>query len=561
MNGSRSTYMRKGYLLTALAAAVLLAASSGTAYAQRVTIGFVTTSGDVSEKAFLDANSLEEPRRITVRVRGLKSGGQRPGDITASLGDNVTVTPADNLSGSSVYIARVTGSGAYVNGADPAGDMLGGPFSAEVEFELSSNHFLFSDEVVLAVVQANDGDLEDAADDVDWLSEVIELKLAVTEVDDDEVVSTPASVNPDIYELTVRDIDVAPVAKFSEPNFTLSEQSIRVVHLDVKGGSPGARIPGIIAGEDVADEKFADADADGIISIRVDNPQLVMFGNGSGPGTSAVIGTLQSCPARSNPLYNRILFRIDTAEMASPGWTLPDAGAENAAFTRSFRNTGVLKTGEGGTIAAVAASGSADLRIEGCGDGAGIIDPRITLTILPSNLVELRPQYGDITIGAPLTIGIDSDEAAPTLSFSPTDVEIDEGGTTGTVLVAEGRNAGDVKMVKLSVEGDAMVSLMQDGEMLEEMGGYVYVDLGGNSSARLEAMSHSDPDLMDGDMAHKVWKLMEGSAEGVIIGEGSWFKVVVRGSTAVPALPLVGQLLLALFLMAGGARLYRRRQG
>ena len=34
MNGARSTYMRKGYLLTALAAAVLLAASSGTAYAQ-----------------------------------------------------------------------------------------------------------------------------------------------------------------------------------------------------------------------------------------------------------------------------------------------------------------------------------------------------------------------------------------------------------------------------------------------------------------------------------------------------------------------------------------------
>ena len=30
--------------------------------------------------------------------------------------------------------------------------------------------------------------------------------------------------------------------------------------------------------------------------------------------------------------------------------------------------------------------------------------------------------------------------------------------------------------------------------------------------------------------------------------------------TAVPALPLFGQLLLALFLMLGGARLYRRRQ-
>ena len=34
MNGVRSIFRRKGYLLTALAAAVLLAASSGTAWAQ-----------------------------------------------------------------------------------------------------------------------------------------------------------------------------------------------------------------------------------------------------------------------------------------------------------------------------------------------------------------------------------------------------------------------------------------------------------------------------------------------------------------------------------------------
>ena len=37
--------------------------------------------------------------------------------------------------------------------------------------------------------------------------------------------------------------------------------------------------------------------------------------------------------------------------------------------------------------------------------------------------------------------------------------------------------------------------------------------------------------------------------------------VTVVGSTAVPVLPLFGQLLLALLLMVGGARLYRRRQG
>ena len=70
----------------------------------------------------------------------------------------------------------------------------------------------------------------------------------------------------------------------------------------------------------------------------------------------------------------------------------------------------------------------------------------------------------------------------------------------------------------------------------------------------------SDPDLMDGDMAKKAW-IAHGSADGANIGDGYWFTVNVNGSTAVPALPLVGQLLLALFLMAGGARLYRRRQG
>ena len=37
--------------------------------------------------------------------------------------------------------------------------------------------------------------------------------------------------------------------------------------------------------------------------------------------------------------------------------------------------------------------------------------------------------------------------------------------------------------------------------------------------------------------------------------------VVDEGTEPVPALPLFGQLLLALFMMAGGARLYRRRQG
>ena len=51
------------------------------------------------------------------------------------------------------------------------------------------------------------------------------------------------------------------------------------------------------------------------------------------------------------------------------------------------------------------------------------------------------------------------------------------------------------------------------------------------------------------------------SANGADIGDRDSVTVTVTGSTAVAALPLLGQLLLALFLMAGGARLYRRRNG
>ena len=207
---------------------------------------------------------------------------------------------------------------------------------------------------------------------------------------------------------------------------------------------------------------------------------------------------------------------------------------------------------------------AADITVKAC-DVAGFRNQQVTLTILPNNLVEPAAPAsarvrGDYSIGSPLTITVDSNEAAPTLSFSPTDVTIDEGGSTSTRLIADGASATEVGMVKLMVEGHAMVDLYHEDTKLEEMNGYVTVDMGMNNSARLTAMSMSDPELMDGETKYKAWKLMEGSSDAAI-GDDYWFRVDVRGSTAVPALPLVGQLLLALFLMAGGSRLYRRRNG
>ena len=78
MNGARSTFMCKSYWLTALAAAVLLSASSGTAVAQTTpSVGFVTTSGSVAEDAAVCLRPPPTVLKVTVRATGLPSGDKR----------------------------------------------------------------------------------------------------------------------------------------------------------------------------------------------------------------------------------------------------------------------------------------------------------------------------------------------------------------------------------------------------------------------------------------------------------------------------------------------------
>jgi hypothetical protein len=211
-----------------------------------------------------------------------------------------------------------------------------------------------------------------------------------------------------------------------------------------------------------------------------------------------------------------------------------------------------------GNIADAADGTPTELEIMANDDMSGFQHPEITLAFVAKSL--MGRDAGDIMAGASAVIAIQSDEATPTVSFSPTDVTIDEGGSVDSVLIAEGAFGSEVGMVTLSVEGGAMVGLYQGMDKLEaNAAGNIVVDLGDSNSARLTANSYSDPDLNDGDTKFIAWEITD--AGGANIGDGYWFRVDVNGSTAVPALPLLGQLLLALFLMAGGARLYRRRQG
>ena len=71
--------------------------------------------------------------------------------------------------------------------------------------------------------------------------------------------------------------------------------------------------------------------------------------------------------------------------------------------------------------------------------------------------------------------------------------------------------------------------------------------------------ANGDESLNDGEM--KTATITITDANGATVGSDDTVIVTVRGSTSVPALPLVAQLLLALLLLAGGARLYRRHPG
>ena len=482
MNGVRSTFMRRGYLLTALSALLLLAASVGTASAQ-LSIGFVGTSGSVSETASVAQDALSGPLEIKIRVSGLHPVGdpRRSGDI-----DDLGTVP---LAHTGVDVMRVTSTNPRV----------------EVTAADLASLFAGTDEVTLVVAPTG-------GKDGNWHGEQIPLTLGA---------DAGVTVSPATYTVMVQDIDVAPVAKFNAPSFTLTEGSVRTVALDIYEGSRGVGIPAA-----------ANQRTDDRVTVRVSDSRMV--GTTCSPGKALMISADQA------------------------DWVLS-----------GLPSTGLLQTGTTRTIAELAQAGEdigseeATMTITACDDMSDFRDAQVTLEILSRGLHELpskQGKTGNVTVGPPLVITIDNDDAVPTLSFSPTDVTIDEGGSVSTRLIADGQLASQVGMVKLMVEGDAMVDLYHEDTMLEEMDGYVMVDLGNSNSARLTAMSMESRELQDGDMAYKAWKLVDGSSDAMI-GDDSWFRVDVRGSTAVPALPLIGQLLLALFLMAGGSKLYRRRRG
>ena len=199
----------------------------------------------------------------------------------------------------------------------------------------------------------------------------------------------------------------------------------------------------------------------------------------------------------------------------------------------------------------------AELRLAACADTSDYRDTSVTLTFAAASL---ETRDGNVAAGPPARIQVVNDDPVPIVEFATDALAIDEGGSQTVAVVAEGPLGGQVMHVAVEAAGDARISFQQGGKPLDENpDGSLAVKLGAGGTARLAVVADGDESLASGETKTATLRIVD--TNGAELGDFDSLTVTVNGSTDVPALPLVGQLLLALLLTGGSARLYRRCRG
>ena len=464
--------MRKDHLFTALTAALLLAASAGTALAQSPRIGFTPRSGSVNEGARAGANAEHPLLTVTVRVWNLPAGPAGQGADGQPTARQQAIDALGEITIETEGIGRreaATISPLYDTPAALDEDAV---FAASDTFQLTV----------------------DPVQDADSLNDEFSLRLRST-----ESINTGAR-----YRGTVIDDDPLATATFSRTDIKIFEGSEAQLSVRVAAPEGGS---------------FPTQAGDQNIVLRA---------------TPAAAVGLAACPTEGESGHALRIW--SETETLSPG---PGRGEITIDKGIAFYQRG-----------------PADLRLTACGDMSDFRDSTVTLAFQDSSL---QTPAGRIADGPPAIIQILNDDPLPSVSLSTPALTIDEGMTQTVAIIAQGALANAVMRVGVQVTGDALISLLQDGNRLRASGSGTYtVDLGDSTSTVLTIRADEDESLLDGQTKTATLTIVD--AGGADIGDRDTLTITVRGSTAVPALPLVGQLLLALLLMAGGARLYRRRQ-
>ena len=547
MNVARSTFVRRGYLLTALAVAVLLFASSGTAWAQTGTkttasSRFSGSSGTLPEGA--DADELDKPRPLEVTIRRTTKTRNDPYNYLPSTNGEEHLEIQFEYDGDEVPPPGITVE------ADGRPLAIGADGTASLNFPGSGTMRLekttvpkadeAESKVVEREVEIAETEIvltfEDTEDNGDWLPEKFSMTLTKGDALGAASEYTEASTD------TQSGLETALLNPFVN-DFTSSKFTVTIADDDPQ---PVFKFTG----------EGSSALAKTDIQLAEGSEQTVMVRAGIGAGgegslPTGISGTLVGLDVAGE---DDILLSVSPADALGPADEDDDRGIISIEIngTDIFHDADAQGRYDIGTISGVVAGISLKIKAK---DVTGFRDETVTLMLMDGRTEEQKnADGGAVGDAAPATVTVRSGKETPTVAFSTESIDIDEGDSETVHLLASGMQGDEVGAVTVAVRGDADISLEQNGNPI---GGTV--SFGGNANAELTIVANSDPSLEDGEEETATVSIT--NASGALIGDPNTVTVTVVGSTAVPVLPLFGQLLLALLLMVGGARLYRRRQG
>ena len=542
MNVSRSTFVWRGCVLTALAVTVLLAGFSGTAWAQTNFTLSITRSAELKEGAST-ANSTSDRTLLTITHSNPQGSVDHDRD-----GSDATPTPKVRRSvfgpenKPSVKLTATCNGVLSATGDDcdfdlvlgEAGGSLTGTIKSMAGVTLGfADTRVTTDDLWGTIERKIELLVSHAVDDGDWNEETVVLTLEMvdeTVMGLDEKTYTFDPARKATSTLKILDDDLMPKLKFDRPSIQLAKGNTQTmtVGVDISGTSKAK-------GE-----------------IRTTLNKLNGSRTGEGLGSSDEI-LLSVSPREA--VGSRIKIYRD-------GEMEPDDGTSLLTDREGRYIVGTIGIGTDAATGAVAASAADAMMNDGIKlnitaiDVSGFRDEQITFTLMDGRTENQRKgDGGAIEAADPATVTLLSGEATPTVAFSKSSISIEEGGKDTVHLLADTDQGDQVGSATVSMSGDALISLRQGNSAIS--GGVV--SFGGSANAELTIVSLSDPDLEDGE--EKTATVTITDASGANIGEQRTLTVTVVGSTAVPVFPLFAQLLLALLLMVGGARLYRRRQG
>ena len=244
MNVARSTFMRRGCPLTALAVAVLLAGFSGTAWAQTTTTTTTASSRFTSSSGTLDegaTTSVDTAKPLKVTIRRSTRSKADPYN-TSSSGAHLRLAfeynGVDYVPTSPAHFSVAAGppdetpTDLTITNAGTVDLTFGQSGETRVEVEDEAAVAIRNDEIELTIT--------DAADPANWIPE----KLVITLTNHPNLSTSEVTVRDftSKFTVTITDDDLTPKFKFDKPDIQLAKGNMQMVTVGLGVGEDGSGV-------------------------------------------------------------------------------------------------------------------------------------------------------------------------------------------------------------------------------------------------------------------------------------------------------------------------------